>query len=352
MGSKDIILKPYLADNNRFADLVNASVFQGRQVILPSQVVEQDSVRAANMKSYRSKKEIQRTSDTIKKIALGTQFVVVSLENQNDIHYAMPIRNFVSEATDYQKQYDSIKNQHEQKQDLRGSECLSGFSKKDRIIPVITIVLYFGEEKWDGATDLYELMDMQYYPLEIQQCFKNFVNNYHINLLDVRHMENTDVFRTDLKQVFNFIKRDANKKELQEYLAEHRLEYESLTSETFDVIEKLSNFDFGGFRRESVETGGNYSMCRAMEEMLEDAREEGRQEMCKAMEEMLEDAREKVRQEMSKAMEEMLEDAREEGRKEVRKEIEELIEYAKSNGFEHLADKIARKLENLQPVEA
>ena len=119
-------------------------------------------------------------------------------------------------------------------------------------------------------------------------------------------MENPDVFRTDLKQVFNFIKRDTNKKELQEYLANHRAEYESLTSETFEVIEKLSNFDFSGFRKESVETGGNYSMCRAMEEMLEDAREEVRQEMCKAMEEILEYARTKDIKEILDLIEEKM----------------------------------------------
>ena len=352
MGSRDIILKSYLADNDRFADLVNASVFQGRQVILPAQLEVQDSVRTANVKSHRGKREMQRTSDVIKRVTLGTQFIVVSLENQNDIHYAMPIRNFVSEAADYQKQYDNIRKQHEQKRDLLGKEYLSGFSKKDRIIPVITIVLYFGEEKWRGATDLYELMDMQSYPPEIQKHLGKFINNYHINLIDVRHMENPDVFRTDLKQVFNFIKRDTNKKELQEYLANHRAEYESLTSETFEVIEKLSNFDFSGFRKESVETGGNYSMCRAMEEMLEDAREEVRQEMCRAMEEMLEDAREEVRQEMCRAMEEMLEDAREEVRQEMCKAMEEILEYARTKDIKEILDLIEEKMKVFQTAKA
>ena len=112
-------------------------------------------------------------------------------------------------------------------------------------------------------------------------------------------------------------------------MTHHRAEYEALTSETFEVIEKLSNIDFSGFHKESTQTGGNYSMCRAMEEMLEDAREEARQEMCRAMEEMLEDAQE-------------------EGRQEAHKNIEELMKYAKNNGFEKLADKIARKLERFQ----
>ncbi len=332
MGRRDIILKPYLADNVRFADLVNVSVFQGRQVILPSQLEEQDSVRAVALKGKRDKKVLQRTSDVIKKVALGTQFVLVSLENQNDIHYAMPMRNFISEAADYQKQYDNIRKQHEQNRDLQGNEYLSGFSRKDKIIPVITIVLYFGEEEWDGAKDMYGLMDMQGYPREIRKQLKKFVNNYHINLIDVRHMENPDVFQTDLKQVINFIKRDADKQELQSYLAEHRKEYETLTSETFDVLEQLSNFDFQGIKKEITEKGGNYNMCKAMEEMMADAREEGRQEMCKAMEEMIADARE-------------------EGRQEIYREMEEIMTYAKQCGNQNLLNMIAEKMKLVSGME-
>lgn len=94
MGKRDIRLKPYLSDDVRFADIVNASVFQGKQIILPQQLSVQDSVRATAIESHQNKKDIQRFGDVIKKAALGTKFIVVSLENQNDIHYAMPLRSF------------------------------------------------------------------------------------------------------------------------------------------------------------------------------------------------------------------------------------------------------------------
>lgn len=63
---------------------------------------------------------------------------------------------------------------------------------------------------------------------------------------------------------------------------------QGLTSETFEVIEKLSNIDFSGFHKESTQTGGNYSMCRAMEEMLEDAKNNGFEKLADKIAEKLE----------------------------------------------------------------
>ena len=39
-------------------------------------------------------------------------------------------------------------------------EFLSGFRKTDRLHPCITLVLFWGE-KWDGPTDLYDLLDFE-----------------------------------------------------------------------------------------------------------------------------------------------------------------------------------------------
>ncbi len=39
---------------------------------------------------------------------------------------------------------------------MRGrDEILSGIKKTDALIPVITVVVYYGEKPWDGATSLH-----------------------------------------------------------------------------------------------------------------------------------------------------------------------------------------------------
>ena len=46
-SSKDIILKTFWRDNEHFADLFNAALFNGSQIINPDQLVEIDSDTSA-----------------------------------------------------------------------------------------------------------------------------------------------------------------------------------------------------------------------------------------------------------------------------------------------------------------
>ncbi len=50
-SSKDIILKSFWRDNEHFADLFNAALFNGSQVIKPDQLVEIDSDVSATIRS-------------------------------------------------------------------------------------------------------------------------------------------------------------------------------------------------------------------------------------------------------------------------------------------------------------
>lgn len=124
---------------------------------------------------------------------------------------------------------------------------------------------------------------MRYYPKEIRKQLRRVVNNFHINLLDVRHMNNSDVFQSDLRQVFNFLKRDSDKDALMSYLAEHKQEYDGLSWETVDMIGQLGRFDLSRFRRQ--EGGGDQKMCKAIDDLVNDAIEEGRKRERAKMEE-------------------------------------------------------------------
>ena len=87
------------------------------------------------------------------------------------------------------------------KENLKQAEFLSGFTKEDKLKPCITFVLYYGDD-WDGSVDLHGLLDFTGIPPEI----KELVGNYKINLMNVKKLESVDAFRTDLKQILNFIK--------------------------------------------------------------------------------------------------------------------------------------------------
>ena len=39
--------------------------------------------------------------------------------------------------------------------------CLSGFAKEDKLVPVITLTIYWNTGIWDGARSLHEMLDVQ-----------------------------------------------------------------------------------------------------------------------------------------------------------------------------------------------
>lgn len=96
------------------------------------------------------------------------------MENQDLVHYAMPIRVIYEEGLTYHRRLEEIQKTHHEKKDLKtGAEFLGGFSKEDRVPAVVSLVIYYGRKPWDGATDLYDLLDMSGIPEEMRFAKNN-----------------------------------------------------------------------------------------------------------------------------------------------------------------------------------
>ena len=98
MGEKDTRAKEYLADNERFADLCNYVLFGGEQVISADALEERDTTEILSTLGIGEKegKAQQKWRDLLKRAIIkytGEMYVVlIGVENQTDIHYAMPIK--------------------------------------------------------------------------------------------------------------------------------------------------------------------------------------------------------------------------------------------------------------------
>ena len=117
MGAKDAKSKEYLADNTRFADLFNYKLYDGEQVILPEDLQERDSTEILSVFGV-SEEEVQEQKwrDLLKSAVIkSTQnafYVLLGVENQTDVHYAMPVRNMLYDALNYGKQVNEAKKRH------------------------------------------------------------------------------------------------------------------------------------------------------------------------------------------------------------------------------------------------
>ena len=200
-----------------------------------------------------------------------TSYVLLGIENQTDVHYAMPVRNAIYDALQYGRQVADIAAEHRRnKKDFTGKsngEYLSGFLKEDCIKPVITLVIHFGAEEWDGPLSLHEMMSVS--DIEIL----SFVENYRIHLIDPAKLteEQLDHFSTSLKEVMGYIKYSKNKEQLLKFLQTDT--HRSIEMNAVRVIKTITNTPI-----EVSEEEEEIEMCKAIEDLIAESEARGRAE--------------------------------------------------------------------------
>lgn len=226
------MLKNYWNGNEEFADLFNAVLFGGSQIIRADEPENEDTEASAVLAHRNHMQGIRAVRDNIKimkkSTAYGVRLVLLGLESQELIHYAMPLRVMGYDYAIYKKQYDNNARQYkkqsvQQAVELDEHEFLSKMKKTDRLMPVVTIVIYYGEKVWDAATSLHGILNI---PTELTP----YVNDYRMLLVEAR--QNNLYFHNgnnqDLFNLFGILldqnktKRDRKAKAI-EYTKEHEV---------------------------------------------------------------------------------------------------------------------------------
>lgn len=194
MGKPNIVTKRYMQDNARFADICNFYLFDGQQMIRPEDLAEKDVTELALPKGLEGAKAVEKYRDIIKgcciKSAKGITYLIIGIENQNDAHYAMVVRNMLYDALNYSSQVEKAAKQHRKNKDISDSEFLSGFAKDDKLVPVITLTIYWNTGGWDGARSLHELLDVS------DEGVLKYVSDYKLNLIVPEEIKDFGKFRT------------------------------------------------------------------------------------------------------------------------------------------------------------
>lgn len=271
MGKADGATKSYMRENEVFADAFNFYVYNGKQIIDPERLQPLDTAEIGTPFGGEEGQEIvQKYRDILKRVSIkrdeSMTYVLLGIENQTRIHYAMPVRNIIYDALQYGKQVEEIARRHERQKDHPGhsqDEYLSGFYKDDRIIPVVTLVIFFGAKKWDGPLSLHEMMGEQ--PSEIM----DLVQDYRIHLIQPATLTDEDLgkFQTSLREVMSFIKYSKDKSKIRSLLRDNP-RFRALRREAAMVIDEYTNMEFIFDEEESV------NMCEGVQGMIDDAVEE------------------------------------------------------------------------------
>ena len=263
----DTILKNFWRDNHHFADLFNAALFDGEQVLKPDDLLEVDTDISSILKCNGHVETVQKVLDVIKKTAYGMDFVIWGLENQERIHYAMPLRHMVGDAFSYLKEYNEIAVKNQKDKNFASSdEFLSNMKKTDRLHPVISLCVYYGENPWDGPLSLTDM-------LEIPNKIRPLVSDYKMNLIELRTSGALKFHDSDINTVFD-ISRSIyvrNYAKINTVYKEHEI-----SSELGIVIGAITQSQrLISQALEMEQKGGRINMCSALEELEKKAEQGG-----------------------------------------------------------------------------
>ncbi|MCR5620871.1 MAG: Rpn family recombination-promoting nuclease/putative transposase [Treponema sp.] len=186
MSSKDTAEKILEAYNDVFADIVNALLFNGRQIIDENALTD-----AQPFSMYKMDGDVRSQERDVAKywnndcIRIG----FCGIENQSVQDADMPLRVISYDGAAYRAQLV------QKPQDKKPGEEIVRY-------PVVTLVLYFGtEHRWNTAKTLHSR-------LAIDENLKPFVSDYMLNVFELAWLsdEQIETFRSDFREVVEYLR--------------------------------------------------------------------------------------------------------------------------------------------------
>ena len=269
MGKFDILCKKYMSNNEVFADAFNYLLYDGKKKIKPEDLKPLDtSSISIKLKDNKVSNAVQKNRDVLKVLSAKRTdeagMLVLGVENQAKVHYAMPVRAMLYDSLNYANQVDLKSEENRKKKKVSNSdEFLSGFTKQDKLLPVITLVVYFGSNTWDGPTNIREMFD------DVKESIAKYLPTYQINLIspDLPDSE-LDKLSSELGVVMKFIKQSRDKKKLLENIEKNN-KFRKVSNISATLINEATGMNLKINKEQE-----KIDMCQAMKEIIEDAKKE------------------------------------------------------------------------------
>ena len=142
------------------------------------------------------------------------------------------------------------------------AEFLSGFYREDRLLPIITVVVYFGADSWDAPRSLHEMLVVQ------NENILSLVPDYRINLIAPGEMseEELEHFTSNFREVMQFVKYSKDTEKLSQ-LVEENTAYENMDRKAVRVMEEMT-----GMKIEKEAEEEKVNVCKALQGIEERGR--------------------------------------------------------------------------------
>ncbi len=244
MGQKDLAAKQFEHSPEVFADIINALVFEGEQMVLPK-----DLQPAPTESLYPAANGILRNQyNDVSKYEMRNGRIVIqyTLENQARPDYKILLRKAGYEGAIYRRQYE----------------------EKDTF-PAITLVLYWGNAPWHSGSDLYRFFRRK----KIHRMARKYIDNICLHMYSMRTLplEIRQRFQSDMRVVVDYLAEgkeyEPTEQEIVDVDGTLRMLH-ALTGET-DFIKNIKGL------QERQRRGGRVTMCEVVDKFVQRGREQG-----------------------------------------------------------------------------
>jgi len=182
-------INTFFKDAHHFACLINTCLYQGQEIVKPENLMLVDP----KIQAY--------TRDVLMLWNGRYGSYYLGIENQLIENYPMPYRILQYDCLVYKDQMDILEKEHRKKKDLRSSEeFLSGIKASDRLIPCITIVIYYGTRPWQINFSMKDMFDVK---------DEHHLIDFKMNLLEV-HSDTHQYKDKELDLVFSITREILN----------------------------------------------------------------------------------------------------------------------------------------------
>ena len=239
MNSIDIESKKFLGQPKNFVSIFNALLFDGKQVLKPEYLKDENSELVMNVSS--------KHVDIIKRYEDGTYLDLFVIESQSYVDPSMVARVM---------EYESIARMRYIRQNFK-----KHIPMHTRLPMILTVVLYVGESKWNAAKRLSELEI-------IHPGFEEMFNEFKLNLIELNtnHKYNTGEKAT--QDLFDLLRMIYTKQILKE-----DLDREFNRDALYFAYVVTKNKELLNIYQKSEK--GDVKVCRALDEMFEESTNKG-----------------------------------------------------------------------------
>ena len=208
MNEIDARSKLFFGKNERFADLINGSLYQGKQKLSAQELEEMDT--EANQIVYG--KRVMRRRDLLKRSQKdGTGYAMYGLELQSTQDREMPVRMMMYDAMMYQKMLETER----------------------KISPMKTLCMYSGEKPWNAPTRLHEMM-------ELPEEMKGIIEDYGMTVVEVLSADIRNYHHPEVRGFFELFQ-DIHQMSASELTEKY--ESRALSAEVVETVAVLGKCD-------------------------------------------------------------------------------------------------------------